>query len=76
MWVIVSLNPEVRVSGCGWWEEEELRWVDNEEAWMSQGYGPIFIVPLVFVIGSGNVDDAVRSTVRGMSWEGLVSIGT
>ena len=41
---------------------------------MPWGYGPVFVIPLVLVVGSGDVDDAVHSTVSGALWEGFRSV--
>ena len=32
---------------------------------MSRGYDPIFVIPLVLIVGSGDMDDAVCSAVSG-----------
>ena len=74
-WVIVSLSPEVRVSRCGWWEEERLGWIDNQGARVFWGYGLVFVVPLVLVVGSGDVDDAESPASSGTFWESLESVG-
>lgn len=42
---------------------------------MSWGDSPVFVVPLVFVIGSWDVDDAVRAAVGGALGKGLGAIG-
>ena len=75
MWVVVLFGSEVRISRCRWGKEEGLRWVDNQGAQMSWGYGPIFVVPLKFVIWSRYVNNAVLSAVSGAFREGFWSIG-